>query len=331
MNTLGGRGVSVVGSAGGAFSLYTDWVQDGSKQWDTFLSAELPDWLAAVHQHQTRHVRHHRQRPQGLARHHFRWLLDSQKRGRPPTAARSRSARSSRSSTRGSNWHRLPTRGRQFGPTIDLTAATISNIGRQLQFAPTWSSPRTRTVPTPPWRPSPCPDRRAPDGSSSSGGSPEPSRCPGIGSRCRRCGPNTALGQAIWVDRPRRRCICSLACRRRSAGSPCDGRRSRRRRPSLAVAWRSPPGMTPSKTLRPRESRGMLRRTTPEGYAAGIELHTTTLAALKRGAPVEIEEEMYSHLGHFEGSSSTCCSAHLTARCRRSFSRALTSFRVRGR
>ena len=43
----------------------------------------------------------------------------------------------------------------------------------------------------------------------------------------------------------------------------------------------------------------MLR--TPEDYAAGIERHTTTLAALKRGDPEEIEEEMYRHLGHFEG------------------------------
>jgi GntR family transcriptional regulator, transcriptional repressor for pyruvate dehydrogenase complex len=42
----------------------------------------------------------------------------------------------------------------------------------------------------------------------------------------------------------------------------------------------------------------MLR--TPEDYSAGIELHTATLAALKRGDPAEIEEEMYRHLGHFE-------------------------------
>jgi DNA-binding FadR family transcriptional regulator len=42
----------------------------------------------------------------------------------------------------------------------------------------------------------------------------------------------------------------------------------------------------------------MLR--TPEDYAAGIELHTATLAALKRGDPDEIEQEMYRHLGHFE-------------------------------
>jgi S-formylglutathione hydrolase FrmB len=27
--------------------MYTNWEQDGSKQWDTFLSTELPDWLAA--------------------------------------------------------------------------------------------------------------------------------------------------------------------------------------------------------------------------------------------------------------------------------------------
>ena len=47
MNTLGGRGVSVVAPAGGAYSMYTDWEQDGSRQWDTFLSHELPDWLAS--------------------------------------------------------------------------------------------------------------------------------------------------------------------------------------------------------------------------------------------------------------------------------------------
>jgi S-formylglutathione hydrolase FrmB len=47
MNTLGGKGVSVAAPAGGAYSLYTDWEQDGGKQWETFLSLELPDWLAA--------------------------------------------------------------------------------------------------------------------------------------------------------------------------------------------------------------------------------------------------------------------------------------------
>ncbi|WP_043370686.1 alpha/beta hydrolase, partial [Mycolicibacterium conceptionense] len=47
MSTLAGRGISVAAPAGGAWSLYTNWEQDGSKQWETFLSAELPDWLAA--------------------------------------------------------------------------------------------------------------------------------------------------------------------------------------------------------------------------------------------------------------------------------------------
>lgn len=47
MNTLAGKGVSVVAPAGGAFSMYTNWERDGGKQWDTFLSSELPDWLAA--------------------------------------------------------------------------------------------------------------------------------------------------------------------------------------------------------------------------------------------------------------------------------------------
>jgi S-formylglutathione hydrolase FrmB len=47
MNTLAGRGVSAVAPAGGAYSMYTDREMDGSKRWDTFLSRELPDWLAA--------------------------------------------------------------------------------------------------------------------------------------------------------------------------------------------------------------------------------------------------------------------------------------------
>ncbi|TDH48012.1 esterase family protein [Mycobacterium eburneum] len=47
MNALAGRGVSVAAPASGAWSLYTDWEQDGSRQWETFLSSELPDWLAA--------------------------------------------------------------------------------------------------------------------------------------------------------------------------------------------------------------------------------------------------------------------------------------------
>lgn len=47
MNTLAGKGISVVAPADGAYSMYTDWEQDRSRQWDTFLSSELPDWLAA--------------------------------------------------------------------------------------------------------------------------------------------------------------------------------------------------------------------------------------------------------------------------------------------
>jgi S-formylglutathione hydrolase FrmB len=47
MNTLAGKGISVVAPAGGAWSLYTDWEQDGGRQWETFLSSELPDWLVA--------------------------------------------------------------------------------------------------------------------------------------------------------------------------------------------------------------------------------------------------------------------------------------------
>jgi S-formylglutathione hydrolase FrmB len=47
MNTLAGKGISVAAPASGAYSLYTNWEQDGSRQWETFLSSELPDWLAA--------------------------------------------------------------------------------------------------------------------------------------------------------------------------------------------------------------------------------------------------------------------------------------------
>jgi S-formylglutathione hydrolase FrmB len=47
MNTLAGKGISVVAPAGGAYSLYTDWEQDGSRQWESFLSNELPNWLSA--------------------------------------------------------------------------------------------------------------------------------------------------------------------------------------------------------------------------------------------------------------------------------------------
>ncbi len=47
MNTLSGSGLSVAAPAGGAYSLYTNWERNGSKQWETFLADELPNWLAA--------------------------------------------------------------------------------------------------------------------------------------------------------------------------------------------------------------------------------------------------------------------------------------------
>jgi S-formylglutathione hydrolase FrmB len=46
-STLAGRGISVAAPAGGAWSMYTNWEADGSKQWETFLADELPNWLAA--------------------------------------------------------------------------------------------------------------------------------------------------------------------------------------------------------------------------------------------------------------------------------------------
>lgn len=46
VNSLAGKGISIVAPAGGAWSLYADWEQDGSRQWESFLSHELPNWLA---------------------------------------------------------------------------------------------------------------------------------------------------------------------------------------------------------------------------------------------------------------------------------------------
>lgn len=46
-NTLAGKGISVAAPAGGAYSMYTNWEMDGSKQWQTFLTDELPNWLSA--------------------------------------------------------------------------------------------------------------------------------------------------------------------------------------------------------------------------------------------------------------------------------------------
>lgn len=47
MSALAGKGVSVVAPASGAFTLYTNWEADGTRQWETFLTDELPNWLAA--------------------------------------------------------------------------------------------------------------------------------------------------------------------------------------------------------------------------------------------------------------------------------------------
>ncbi|MCH9732951.1 MAG: esterase family protein [Actinomycetia bacterium] len=47
MSTLAGRGISVAAPAGGAWSMYTNWERDPSKQWETFLADELPNWLSA--------------------------------------------------------------------------------------------------------------------------------------------------------------------------------------------------------------------------------------------------------------------------------------------
>ncbi|MDA2893245.1 alpha/beta hydrolase family protein [Mycolicibacterium sp. BiH015] len=47
VNTVAGQGISLVAPASGAYSFYTNWEQDRSRQWDTFLAAELPTWLAA--------------------------------------------------------------------------------------------------------------------------------------------------------------------------------------------------------------------------------------------------------------------------------------------
>ena len=47
MNTLAATGLSVAAPAGGAYTMYTHWELDGSKQWETFLADELPNWMAA--------------------------------------------------------------------------------------------------------------------------------------------------------------------------------------------------------------------------------------------------------------------------------------------
>src|SRR6201995_5461499 len=46
-NTLAGKGISVAAPAGGAWSMYTNWEQDGSKQWEAVLSQEWVPQLSA--------------------------------------------------------------------------------------------------------------------------------------------------------------------------------------------------------------------------------------------------------------------------------------------
>jgi S-formylglutathione hydrolase FrmB len=46
-DALAGKGVSVVAPASGAWSMYTNWEMDGSKQWEAFLTDELLNWLTA--------------------------------------------------------------------------------------------------------------------------------------------------------------------------------------------------------------------------------------------------------------------------------------------
>ena len=69
MNTLAGKGISVAAPASGAWSLYTNWEQDGSRQWETFLADELPNWLAANKGLAPERARHRRRRAGRHRRH----------------------------------------------------------------------------------------------------------------------------------------------------------------------------------------------------------------------------------------------------------------------
>ncbi len=63
MNTLAGKGISVAAPAGGAWSMYTNWEQDGSKQWETFLADELPDLAGRQQGSGPERARHRRRGP----------------------------------------------------------------------------------------------------------------------------------------------------------------------------------------------------------------------------------------------------------------------------
>ncbi len=53
--------------------MYTNWEQDGSKQWETFLSTELPDWLARQQGHWPWRALALSVSPQGRVRGNRRW------------------------------------------------------------------------------------------------------------------------------------------------------------------------------------------------------------------------------------------------------------------
>ena len=62
MNTLAGKGISVAAPAGGAWSLYTNWEQDGSRQWETFLSVRAAGLAGRQQGPGARRARHRRRR-----------------------------------------------------------------------------------------------------------------------------------------------------------------------------------------------------------------------------------------------------------------------------
>ena len=60
MNTLAGKGISVAAPAGGAWSMYTNWEQDGSKQWETFLADRAAQLAGRQQGPGARRARHRR-------------------------------------------------------------------------------------------------------------------------------------------------------------------------------------------------------------------------------------------------------------------------------
>ena len=113
MNTLAGKGISVVAPAGGAYSMYTNWEQDGSKQWDTFLSSELPRLAGRQQGPGPRWPRRRRRLPGRLRR-------DGAGRASTPTASAS-PARCRASCTR-----RAPTTTARSSPACSSSAASTA-------------------------------------------------------------------------------------------------------------------------------------------------------------------------------------------------------------